>query len=319
MSTPLSATGVSGPGRGVVWAAATALSYSSWAIVGRNLLDNLGIASMLLWRFGLASIVLWLILAVRRPVGGVRTTGVSPVVSLVLGAVFGALVFVGFLSLERLDVSVYVVVLYVYPVLVVVASSLLGHRVAPLTWLALALVMVGIVLTVPDLFSGVGSVDVTGLLLALGQAVMFAAFLTVNGRVIPEHADGVVTAAWTVLGAAIAMAPLVVWQGLAVPDSGRLVVEVALFALVPTVISNICFFRALRYVAPGIVAMVLTLEVALTILWSSLLLDERLRGVQYVGAGVVVMAVLLAQWVALRDARQRSVPGLETLGAAPVP
>jgi drug/metabolite transporter (DMT)-like permease len=241
------------------------------------------------------------------------------VVSLVLGAVFGALVYVGFLSLERLDVSVYIVVLYVYPVLVVVASSLLGHRVAPLTWLALALVMVGIVLTVPDLFSGVGSVDVTGLLLALGQAVMFAAFLTVNGRVIPEHADGVVTAAWTVLGAAIAMAPLVMWQGLAVPDSGRLVVEVALFALVPTVISNICFFRALRYVAPGIVAMVLTLEVALTILWSSLLLDERLRGVQYVGAGVVVMAVLLAQWVALRDARQRSVPGLETLGAAPVP
>ena len=65
--------------------------------------------------------------------------------------------------------------------------------------------------------------------------------------------------------------------------------------------------------------MVLTLEVALTILWSSLFLGERLRGIQYAGALVVVAAVLLAQWVGLRDARQRGVPGLETVGAAPVP
>ena len=308
-----------GAAAGVFWSVASAFSYSLSAIVGKDLLDNLGVDSLLFWRFGLASIVLWVGLALRPPAGGVRTAGVSPVVSLLLGATFGVLVYVGFLSLERLDASVYIVIVYVYPVLVVVASSLLGHRTAPLTWAALALVMVGIVLTVPDLFSGVGSVDVVGVLLAVGQAVLFAAFMVVNSRVIPDHANGVVTAAWTVLGATIVLAPMVAWRGLVVPDTGWLVVEVALFALVPTVISNICFFRALRHVAPGIVAMVLTLEVALTILWSSLLLDERLRGVQYVGAGVVVMAVLLAQWVALRDARQRSVPGLETLGAAPVP
>lgn len=305
--------------RGVSWAAATALSYSLSAIVGKDLLDNLGVDSLLFWRFGLASVVLWVSLAVRRPDSGLRTPGVSPFVSLVLGATFGILVYVGFLSLERLDASVYIVIVYVYPVLVVVAGSLLGHRTAPLTWAALALVMAGILLTVPELFTGVGSVDVVGVLLAVGQAVLFATFMVVNSRVIPERANGVVTAAWTVLGAALVLLPMVVWRGLVLPDTGRLVVEVALFALVPTVISNICFFRALRYVAPGIVAMVLTLEVALAILWSVLFLGESLRGVQYVGAAVVVVAVLLAQWVGMRDARQRTALGLDSVGAASVP
>lgn len=305
--------------RGVSWAAATALSYSLSAIVGKDLLDNLGVDSLLFWRFGLASVVLWASLAVRRPQGGVRTPGVSPFVSLVLGATFGILVYVGFLSLERLDASVYIVIVYVYPVLVVVASSLLGHRTAPLTWAALALVMAGILLTVPELFTDVGSVDVLGVLLAVGQAVLFATFMIVNSRVIPERANGVVTAAWTVLGAALVLLPMVAWRGLVVPDTDRLVVEVALFALVPTVISNICFFRALRYVAPGIVAMVLTLEVALAILWSVLFLGESVRGVQYLGAAVVVVAVLLAQWVGLRDARQRTALGLDSVGAASAP
>ena len=297
-----------GAAAGVFWSVATAFSYSLSAIVGKDLLDNLGVDSLLFWRFGLASIVLWVGLALRRPADGVRTAGVSPLTSLLLGATFGVLVYVGFLSLERLDASVYIVIVYVYPVLVVVASSLLGHRTAPLTWAALALVMVGIVLTVPDLFSGVGSVDVVGVLLAVAQAVLFAAFMVVNGRVIPEHANGVVTAAWTVLGATIVLAPMVAWRGLVVPDTGRLVVEVALFALVPTVISNICFFRALRHVAPGIVAMVLTLEVALAILWSVLFLGESLRAVQYAGAAVVVVAVLLAQWVGLRASARLDRP-----------
>jgi drug/metabolite transporter (DMT)-like permease len=310
---------IGNPARGVIWAAATALSYSLSAIVGKDLLDNLGTDSLLFWRFGLASIVLWVGLAIRRPSEGVRTAGVSPLMSLVLGATFGVLVYVGFLSLERLDASVYIVIVYVYPVLVVVATSLLGHRTAPLTWAALALVMAGIVLTVPELFSGNSEIDVVGVLLAIGQAALFAGFIVINSRVIPEHANGVVTAAWTVLGAALVLAPMVVWRGLVVPDTGWLIVEVALFALVPTVISNICFFRALRFVAPGIVAMVLTLEVALAILWSVLFLGESLRAVQYAGAAVVVVAVLLAQWVGLRDARQRSALGLDTVGAASAP
>lgn len=305
---------------GVAWAAATALSYSLSAIVGKDLLDNLGVASLLFWRFGLASLVLWAMLLVRRPAQGLRVPQVRPAVSLVLGAMFGLLVYVGFMSLERLDASVYIVIVYVYPVIVVVASSLLGHRTAPLVWVALAMVLGGIVLTVPELFSGDGGVDrvdPVGVALAIAQAAMYAAFMIVNSRVVPSHADGTVSAAWTVLGAAAVLTPMAVLDGVVVPDTQRLVLETALFALVPTVISNICFFRALRRVAPGIVAMIMSLEIALAIVWSVVFLDERLRGVQFVGAGVVGLAVLLAQWVGLRDARQQRE--LATLGTSSPP
>lgn len=290
---------------GVLWAAATAGAYSSWAIVGKSLLADLGLPSMLFWRFGIASAVLWATLLVRPPAQGRRVPQVHPLLSLGLGAVYGMLLYLGFMSIERVDVSVYVVVLYVYPVLVVVASSLLGHRTAPLTWVALGLVLLGVVLTVPELFGrngGVGSIDGVGVAFVVIQAVLYAAFLVVNGRVIPTHADGTVTAAWTVLGATLVVAPFAVVDGLVVPDSRRVIVELALFALVPTVIANVCFYRALRRVSPSVVAMIMTLEIALVILWSVLFVGERPDGIQYLGAGVVVVAVVLAQRVALRDA-----------------
>ena len=57
--------------------------------------------------------------------------------------------------------------------------------------------------------------------------------------------------------------PLAFGGGLVVPKGPSLVAEVLLFALVPTVIANICFFRAMRHIVPGVVAMIMTAEVAL--------------------------------------------------------
>lgn len=287
---------VADPARGAGWAVATATAYSLSSIVGKDLLTRLGIPSMLFWRFGLAAAVLWVIVAVRRRTSALAAVDYPRGAVFALGALFGWLIYVGFLSLERLDASVYIVLVYLYPVVVVVGSSLLGHRIAPLTWAALGLVIVGVVLTVPEVFTGVGSVDSVGVALALGQAVLFAGFLMVNSRIVPVAADGVVTAAWTVLGAAVAVVPAVVVDGLVLPEGALLVGEVAMFALVPTVVSNICFFRALRHLPAGVVAMVLTLEVALAMVWSVLLLDETVGLIRGLGAATVVGAVLLAQW-----------------------
>lgn len=308
----------SGTVSGVLWAVATALSYSLSAVVGKDLLDALGAPSLLFWRFGIATVVLWSVVLVMRPSQGMRVPGVAPWLSLVIGMMFGLLVFVGFKSLETLDASVYIVVVYVYPVIVVVASSLLGHRTSPVMWVALVMVMGGIVLTVPELFGGVGEIDTRGMVLAIAQAVMFAAYMIVNSRIVPAHADGTVTAAWTVLGAALALSPMVASDGLVVPDTQLLRLEVLMFALVPTVIATACFFRAMRRIAPGVVAMIMSLEIALAILWSVLFLGERPRGIQYAGAGVVIAAVLLAQWVGLRDERHR-VREFDVLGASSAP
>ena len=58
------------------------------------------------------------------------------------------------------------------------------------------------------------------------------------------------------------------------------------------------------------VAMVLTVEVALVILWSVLFLGEELQAIKIVGAIVVVAGVLLAQWASIRETRLANVPNV---------
>ena len=121
---------------GVLWAGATALSYSLSSVVGKAM-AALGAASLLFWRFGIASAVLWAAVLIWRRRGGPDPFDVLRWRSLGLGVLFGLMVYTGFLSLQYLDVSVYIVLVYLYPVLVVVGSSLLGHhRASGLTWAA---------------------------------------------------------------------------------------------------------------------------------------------------------------------------------------
>ncbi len=304
----------------MLWAGATALSYSLSAIVGKDLLAPLGPSSLLFWRFGIAAVVLWSVAVLWHRRGGPDPVAVPRVRSLLVGMLFGTMVYTGFVSLQYLDVSVYIVLVYLYPVLVVVGSSVLGHhRASALTWVALAVVMAGVVLTVPELFGGVGEISTLGVALALLQAVLMSVFMIVSGRVLPQHTDGVVSAAWNVLGGAIVMTPIAVGQGLVVPQGARLISEVLLFALVPTVVANVCFFRAMRHIAPGVVAMVMTAEIALAIFWSVLFLDEEIGAVELLGAVVVMAGVLLAQWVNVREARAEPAVDDAWAAAPPVP
>lgn len=287
---------------------ASAAAYSLSSAVGKDLLEHLGPSSLLFWRFSIATAVLWVGVFVWHRLGGPDPLAVPRWTMLTLGAVFGVMVYTGFLALDRLDASLYIVLIYLHPVLVVVGSAFLGTRPAALTWVALALVMLGIVLTVPELFGGVGDVSVVGVVLTLVQAVIFSAYMIVSSRVMPKSIDGVISAAWIVLGACIVITPIALVDGLMRPHGGDRVLQVAVFALIPTVVSSICFFQAMRHIVPGAVAMVLTVEVALVILWSVLFLGEDLRPIQVVGAIVVVGGVLLAQWANLRQARLAAVP-----------
>ena len=293
---------------GALWALASATAYSLSSVVGKDLLDSLGPSSLLFWRFSIAAVVLWIAVLVWQRKGGPNPFDVPRWTMLALGVVFGLMVLVGFLALDRLDASLYIVLIYSYPVLVVVGSALLGTRPASLTWIALALVTVGIVLTVPELFTGVGDVSATGVALALAQAVIFATYMIVSSRAMPRSVDGVVSAAWIVLGASLVITPIALIDGLVLPHGGTLVVEVGVFALIPTVVSSICFFQAMRHIVPGAVAMVLTIEVALVILWAVLFLGEQLEALKILGAVVVVAGVLLAQWSNIREARLANVP-----------
>ena len=182
---------------------------------------------------GIASAVLWPALMIWRRRGGPNPLDVPRRLAFSMGILWGAMTITGFLALEHIDASVYIVIVYLYPVLVVVGSSMLGHRVTAGVWVALAVVMSGIVLTVPELFGGVGEISVLGVVLTLVQAVLMAAFMIVNSKVMPGHIDGTVSAAWNCLGALVLMTPLAFGSGFHAPETRTVVLEVLLFGLVP--------------------------------------------------------------------------------------
>ena len=108
--------------RGSLWAIAAAVAFSSSTVVGKHLLDAYGVASLLWWRFSLAAVALWVLLAIRRRRGGPNPLN-APVAQLLgLGVAFATVVSAGFIGLQRLDASIYIVLVYVYPVLVVIGS-----------------------------------------------------------------------------------------------------------------------------------------------------------------------------------------------------
>jgi DME family drug/metabolite transporter len=265
------------------------------AVVGKDLLGALGVSSLLFWRFVLASAVLWAILAIWSRRGGPDPFAAPWLRLAGLGALFGVLVMIGFFALDRLDASIYIVLVYLYPAFVVVGSVALGHRLDRITLVALVLVTTGVVLTVPDVFTGAGRVSTVGVVLALVQAVLFAGYMMLNSHLVPASVDSLVVAGWMTVGAALVTTPIALAGGVTSPRTTGLVAEVLLFTLIPTVAATTFLLRSLSRVVPRVVAMVMTLEVALAIVWAVLFLGEQVGWIEWVGALVVITGVVLAQ------------------------
>jgi drug/metabolite transporter (DMT)-like permease len=151
------------------------------------------------------------------------------------------------------------------------------------------------VLTVPDVFTDPGRIDAAGVALALAQAVLFAVYLVANERVVPERVNGLVSAAWSLPGAALFIVPFVVVDGLQAPPDAEATRMLALFVLVPTVLAITTFFLALRDLDPTLLAMILTMEIALAIAWSVIFLGEDVGPPQVVGALLVAAGVLWSE------------------------
>ena len=71
--------------------------------------------------------------------------------------------------------------------------------------------------------------------------------------------------------------------------------EVILFALIPTVAATTFLLHSLGSIVPRVVAMIMTLEVVLAIVWSVLFLGEEVGWIEWLGALVVIAGVVLAQ------------------------
>jgi drug/metabolite transporter (DMT)-like permease len=253
---------------------------------------GLGTYQLLAFRFVLAGTgMLALGFVVRQ--NPLRLTRRRLLTLFALGAVFytgQSLTY--FTALRSLPASLCVLIVYIYPSLVVIAGWLFMRR-AVSGWhgIALAGSFAGLVLLV----GGAQFRLSWALLFAIAAPVIYTAYILVGERVMAS-VPAVAASAVIMSGAAVAFCILAALDAqFALPKTTNGWAVGLGIALLPTMIAISFFMAALPRIGGARAALLSTLEPVITVLLAVVLLGDRLSGVQVIGGGLVLSAVVVVQ------------------------
>jgi drug/metabolite transporter (DMT)-like permease len=277
--------------------------------------------AMLVWRFAFAAIVSWvwllaqpraraeLVLLDRRTVGRLLFTG----------AFFLVNASVYYAAIERIDTSLVALLMSIYPALVAVVSLRLGYRFeGRLAWGALAIVILGTILTVGGVNPNTNQV---GIILALLSPVAYAGYIVLaawmagerpgqtadmrsRGRgaeVSPPVAAAVMmtgTFLATLVVGILAREPLLPTQ---IPPAAWLgLAGIGIFA---AAVAIQAFYASAARIGAAQASLMATVEPIVVIFLGITFLDEAFAPIRVVGAAVVLTGVLLAQFATPSESR----------------
>jgi len=276
----------------------SASAYSMFTIFGKTVLKELDAIDVLLWRFFIAVPVAWIFIVVRHRRGGPGPFSVAWKPRFAAGLVFGSVSWLGFAALDRMPGALYIVIIYTYPAMVAVGASLLGRPTSKHVWIAVAITLVGIALTVPEVLDGAGGATILGLILTLGNAVMYAAYMILSERLVrgDQAGDGLVASAWSLTGSlAFAVVIAIIKWPPEFPATFNGASSMVGLALISTVIASMGFFLGVRHLGPASAALVATTEPVLTLIWVVVILGDSLKAIQLLGAALVIIGVVWSQ------------------------
>jgi drug/metabolite transporter (DMT)-like permease len=279
--------------RGIALCILSACAFGAMAIFAKQAYAaGAGVVTLLLFRFLLASALFWTIVVVRGAHLPNRRVIFTCVGLGALGYAAQAGLFFG--ALTHIDASLTSLLLYLYPMLVFLgAVALRRERVTGRRIGALLLASAGAALVLMG--GSLGALDGTGVAMALGAAVVYAAYILVADRVVGA-VDAFLMAALVTTGAAAST--LAVGAG-----SGSLDLHFAAagwgwivaMALGSTVLGISAFFVGLREVGPASASIVSTAEPVVTVALATFLYGEALGPGQLAGGILVLGAVVILQ------------------------
>lgn len=283
---------------GVLFCLSSAAAFGAMGVLGKLAYEEgATVGTLLSVRFVLAAALLWLVVIGTGRTRELRTLARRDVgIAVALGTVvYGAQAGSAFAALERLDASLFSLLLYTYPVFVTVAAIGLGREPASRrTGLALALASGGLVLVLAG--SAAGALDPTGTVLAVAAAAIYSGYILgsqgVAGRVGP-----LVLATLVCTGAATTFALAGVASGDldlgSVSPTG--VAWLGCLAVVSTVGALALFFAGLRRVGPTAASILSTFEPVITVTLAYVAFGEALGPAQLAGGALVVGAAIVVQ------------------------
>jgi drug/metabolite transporter (DMT)-like permease len=270
--------------RGIFFLLVSTAAYGTMPILAKGAYHyGVQTGALLFWRF-LGAAALFALMS-RRKALALR----QRVVLWGLGVVFVGNALTYFIALETVPATTVSLVVYTYPVIVMLESALLGLESLTLRGLVSAVLAVtGCALT-----AGAALSYGPGVYYALACAVIYATYIVLSSRFardIPAETAALHLAQAAAVGLAFVGSAR---GGLALPPSPVAWVLVFAIALLCTVVAMYAFLAGLVRVGPGRAAVVSSLEVVVTLVLALVFLGERLGPRQWAGAVLILGAVLL--------------------------
>lgn len=292
---------------GVLWMLTSASAYSLFTVFGKNVLEEIETADVLVWRFLIAVPVAWIFILVRARLGGPGPFSVEWRPRFFAGMAFGAVAWMAFAGLDNLPAALYIVIIYTYPAMVAVGSWMIGKPTSRHIWVAVGITLLGIAFTVPEILGDAGDATMIGVAMTLGNAMLYAGYVLYSERLVTGDTggDGLVASAWSFTGS-LTFAGLVAifsWPVSAPETAGGAASMVGL-AVISTVIAGMAFFLGVRHLGPASAALIAATEPVLTLIWIVTILHESLEPIQLLGAALVITGVIWSQ----RPPKRRITP-----------
>jgi drug/metabolite transporter (DMT)-like permease len=273
---------------GIACVAASAVCFGTLPIFARlAYASGVDTSTLLLLRFSMAAGLMWLVVAARRvPVP--RGRGLAMLVA--MGALgYAGQAFAYFTAVSLASAGLAALLLYLYPAIVALLSRfVLGHRLSRLQIVAVAMALVGSVLTIGRAPDG----SPIGVAFGVLAALVYSVYILTGGRL---PAGITATASTTVVtsAAAAVYAAVVLARGAHLPRTTAGWGAVLALAVVCTVLAIALFLAGLERLGPVRASVFSTVEPATTLALAAALLGEQVTPLRAAGGALILAAVVL--------------------------
>ncbi len=285
---------------GIVLVLASSAAFGANAIFAKlSYNEGASVGEFLSIRFTIAAIVFWILL---RP----RVTRAEVLPGLLLGLAYCGQASFYFWAVSIQDASVTSVFQAVTPPIVAVAAVLLGReRASARVFVAIGIAGVGMVLVGLTGGDSSGHVVPLGALLAIASSAWYAGYLLAGERIV-KNIQPLVLGCLIATGGAIGFSAGSLALGQLQFDFGsRAWLWFALSALLSTVFAVTAIMAGMNRIGPSVAGLLTTFETPATIVYATIVFGETLSAWQWVGAALVLGAVVAVQ---LPGRRAATVP-----------
>lgn len=197
-----------------------------------------------------------------------------------------------FEAYKLLNVSLATLIYYVGPILVLLFSPILfNEKLTGRKILSVFIVAIGLICISGSIV--VTGMNLTGLLLAVASALLYAGLIVFNKHI--THTNGLLTAAMELDVAFVVTLAYTLWAAGIPQITGRDLPYIALLGFINTGLAYLLYFSSIQKLSGQSITLISYLDPVSALLFSALLLQEIMTPVQLLGAVLIIGGAMLGE------------------------